>query len=92
MENNISPYLYSIILLFPPLAFSFYVNSGLPKNDMQKVHMYIITCSLLAICVGAMACTWLNNIIWYVLRKIPGYSVILQWYPELYCWTIYIII
>ncbi len=83
MENNISPYLYSIILLFPPLAFSFYVNSGLPKNDMQKVHMYIITCSLLAICVGAMACTWLNNIIWYVLRKIPGYSVILQWYPEL---------
>lgn len=84
IENNISPYLYTILLTFPPLAYSFFVNSGIPKNDMQKVHMYMITCILLSIIVGTMSCTWINSIIWYVLERIPGYSEVLKWFPELF--------
>ena len=84
IDNNISPYLYAVLLTFAPLAFSFYVNSGLPKNDMQKVQMYIVTCSLMAIIVGTMVCTWINEIAWYVLEKIPGYQSVLKYYPELF--------
>ena len=36
MENNISPYLYAIFLTIPPLAFSFFVNSGIPKMINKK--------------------------------------------------------
>lgn len=84
IDNNISPYLYAILLAFPPLAYSFFVNSGIPKNDMQKIHVYIATCTLLSIIVCTMTCTWLNNIIWCLLERIPGYSKVLQWYPELF--------
>lgn len=84
IDNNISPYLYAVLLTFAPLAFSFYVNSGLPKNDMQKVQMYVVTCGLMAIIVGTMVCTWINEIAWYVLEKIPGYQSVLKDYPELF--------
>lgn len=84
IDNNISPYLYAILLTFPPLGFSFFVNSGIPKNDMQKVHMFIVTCSLLAVTLGTMSCTWINNIVWYFLERIPGYSEVLKWFPELF--------
>lgn len=84
IDNNISPYLYAILITLPPLGFSFFVNSGIPKNDMQKVHMFIVTCSLLAVTLGAMSCTWINNIVWYILERIPGYSEVLKWFPELF--------
>ena len=84
LSNNISPYLYTIFLIIPPLAFCFYMNSGIPKNDNAKVNMYILTCSLLAIILGGMACTWLNNAIWWLLRKLPNFDLVMRTYPELF--------
>ena len=54
MENNISPYLYAIFFTMPVLGFSYYVNSGIPKNDDAKVKMYILTVALLSCIVGSM--------------------------------------
>ncbi len=84
INNNISPYIYSIWLLMPILAFSFYVNSGIPTNDSKKINMYIITCTLFAIILGSMTSTWINSIIWYFVEKLPNYEAVRTTYPELF--------
>ena len=84
IENNTSPYLYSIFLLIPPLAFSFFVNSGIPKNDKQKIKTYIITCVLFGIILGGMSCTWINQAFWWILQKIPNYETVKLYFPELF--------
>ena len=82
--NNISPYLYSIFFFIPVLAYSYFVNSGLAKNDSIKIKMYIVTCSILAIIVGGMLLTWIDSGAWYILQKLPKYDQVLEMYPELF--------
>ncbi len=84
VANNISPYLYSIFFMIPPLAYCFYVNSGIPKNDNTKINFYIITCVMLAIIMGSMACTYINNAAWWVLKQIPNYELVKSTYPEFF--------
>ena len=84
IENNTSPYLYSIFLLIPPLAFSFFVNSGIPKNDKQKIKTYIITFVLFGIILCGMFCTWINQAFWWILQKIPNYETVKLYFPELF--------
>ena len=82
--DKISPYFYAIFLTIPALAFSYYVNSGIPKNDDTKVKMYIITTTLLGIILGGMTCTWLNIVVWWILEQLPNYDKVLQNYTELF--------
>ena len=84
IENKISPYLYAVFLTIPPLAFSFFVNSGIPKNDKQKVQFYIVTCILLGIVLGGMACTWINQGFWWILQRFPNYNTVKMYFPELF--------
>ena len=54
MSDNISidspiPYIISLLFIIPALAFSYFVNSGIAKNDDDKVKMFIVTFILLAI-------------------------------------------
>ena len=81
IENNISPYLYAIFITFPVFGFCFFAASSLAKSDLHKIRMYIVTCVLIAITLGSMTCTWLNNIIWYFLEMIPNYSKVHALYP-----------
>lgn len=84
IANNISPYLYTIFIIMPVLAFSFYVNSGIPKNDTSKINTFILTFSLLGIILGGMSCTWINNAAWWLLRKFSNFDLVMKTYPELF--------
>ncbi len=84
IANNISPYLYSIFIIIPVLAFSFFVNSGIPKSDHNRIIMYIATCTMVAIILGGMSCTWLSNAAWWFLKKLPNYELVLKTYPEFF--------
>lgn len=84
IQDNISPYLYSIFFILPVLAFSYYVNSGIPKNDDQKIKMYVITLTLFCIILASLAATWINKIFWWAIPKIGNYETVMSVYPELF--------
>lgn len=84
IENNITPYVYSLFLVVPPLAFSFFVNSGIPKSDKTKIKWYIITCILFGIILGSMTCTWINQAFWWLIQKFPNYDKVKLYFPELF--------
>lgn len=84
ISNSISPYWFTIFLIIPPLAFSFFVNSGIPKNDAAKIKMYIATCILLGIILGGITCTYLNNSIWYLLKLLPNYDAVWLEHPTFF--------
>ncbi len=46
--------------------------------------MYIITCTMVAIILGGMSCTWLSNAIWWLLKRLPNYELVYSTYPELF--------
>lgn len=81
--DSLLPYGVSILFLLPVLAFSFFVNSGIPKSDNEKINMFIFTCVLLALpVIYSVACA-INWVIWQVLPNIPRYDRVLQTYPQL---------
>ena len=84
MPGNTSPYLYSVYLLTPVLAYSLFVNSGVPKNDNQRVNMFIFSVTLLMVLIGEMACDWISNGVVWALKKLPGYDEVLRLYPEFF--------
>lgn len=84
LANNITPYWYSIWFIMPVLAYSYYVNSGIPKDDKTKVNMYIITCILLGVILGTMVATWINTAIWFVIQHLPNYELVYHTYPEFF--------
>ncbi len=81
--DSLLPYGVSILFLLPVLAFSFFVNSGIPKSDNEKINMFIFTCVLLALPVIYSVVCAINWIIWQVLPNIPRYDRVLQTYPQL---------
>ncbi|MEG0873242.1 MAG: type IV secretory system conjugative DNA transfer family protein [Clostridia bacterium] len=84
VENDLSPYIYTLFIIIPALAFSFYVNSGLPKDDATRVKMYFVTVIILGVIVGSMSCTWINSAAWWLLEKAPNYEKVLEVFPELF--------
>ena len=84
ISNSISSYLFSLFLIIPPLAFSFYVNSGIPKNDDAKIKMYVVTCILLGIILGGISCTYMNNALWYILKSLPNYDAVYLEHPTFF--------
>lgn len=81
--DSLLPYGVSILFLLPVLAFSFFVNSGIPKSDNEKINMFIFTCVLLALPVIYSVTCAINWIIWQVLPNIPRYDRVLQTYSQL---------
>lgn len=84
LDNNISPYMYCVWFAMPALAFSFYVNSGMSKNDQNKVNVFVITVSLFAILIGSMLSTWINAGVWWLIKLMPNYELVHQTYPEFF--------
>ncbi len=80
--DSLMPYFTSILFIIPPLAFSFFVNSGIPKGDNNKINMFIFTCVLLALPVLYSITTMVNWIAWQVLESLPKYEQVLRTYPE----------
>lgn len=84
IENDTSPYLYSIYFILPVLGFSYFVNSGIPKNDQHKINMYIVTFILFGCIASVMVATWINNIIWWTMEGLPNFQKVKATYPELF--------
>ncbi|MEG1008310.1 MAG: type IV secretory system conjugative DNA transfer family protein [Clostridia bacterium] len=82
--NNISPYLFSLIFVIPVLAFCYYVNAGIAKNDDSKIKIYMFTLIFLGIYVATMFASWVNISFWYIIEKIPNYAKVMSVYPELF--------
>ena len=83
ISNNISPYVFAILITLPALFFSYLVNSKLDvvKNDKGKVHWFMITVVGLCIIIGFMYITWINEAIWWGLKKLPNYEKVRSLYP-----------
>ena len=84
MPNDTSPYLYAIYFFMPVLAFSYFVNSGIPKNDGIKIKAYIVTVILLCIIVGTFAATWINVGFWWAIKKLDNFDAVMAKFPELF--------
>ena len=76
--DSLIPYILSILFIIPVLAFSFFVNSGIPKGDNQKINMFIFSCVLLALPVLYSFTTAVNWIAWQVLENLPKYDLVLS--------------
>ena len=84
MYNDTKPYMYAIYFCFPVLAYSYLVNSGYIKSDRQKIMAFIVSAVLLAVLATDLIVNWVNNAVWYLLEKLPNYSLVLSTYPELF--------
>lgn len=80
--DSLVPYITSLLFIMPVLAFSYFVNSGLAKNDDHKVKVFIFTAALLLLPVLYTVCTAINWICWFILESIPKYQQVLTTYPE----------
>jgi len=82
--NNDSPYWHSIWLFMPVLAYSYYVNSGIPKNDTTKIRVFIATFTMFCIILSSIVSININTVVWFFLEKIPNYTLVYSTYPELF--------
>ena len=72
--ERLLPYIASVLFFVPALAFSFFVNSGIPKNDDEKIKMFMVTYVLLAIVVMFASSYAINWLFWTVVESIPKYK------------------
>lgn len=84
IKNNIEPFIYTFWILMPVFGFSFYVNSGISKNDKDKVNVFMIFVGCLGLIVSCIINTWLNQGIWYLIKTLPNFNNVWDTYPELF--------
>ncbi len=84
LSDDASPYIYSIWFIIPALAYSYYVNAGIAKNDNTKINIYIVTFSMFCIILSTVISIYINSTIWFLLEKIPNYQRVYTTYPELF--------
>ena len=84
LPNDISPYQFTLFILAPALAYSFYVNAGLARSDNTRVKMFLASLGMLGIIIVNMIITWISSAVWFGLGKIPGYNEVMNLYPELF--------
>lgn len=82
--NDIHPMIFAVVLTFPPLAYSYLVNTKMLKHDKQKIKWFIITASSFGIIVSTMTINILNGVIWWGLQKLPNYADVMRIYPEVF--------
>lgn len=72
--ERLLPYIASVLFFVPALAFSFFVNSGIPRNDDEKIKMFMVTYVLLAIVVMFASSYAINWLFWTIVESIPKYK------------------
>ena len=85
-SNLASPLVFAVLLCFPPLFFSYLVNSKMKavKDDNGKVKWFMISFICLGIITLCMYINWLNDTIWWALHKIPNYDAVKKAYPQVF--------
>lgn len=82
LKINFSPFMYAIAFTLAPLAFCFFVNSGIPKVDKHKVYGYIIAYVAFLLTVSTFFIQLTNQIGWTVLKLFPNYGTVRATVPQ----------
>lgn len=82
LTANFSPFMYAVAFTFAPLAFCFFVNSGIPKIDKHKVNGYIVTYVAFLLTISTFLVQLANQIGWGVLKAFPNYGAVRATYPQ----------
>jgi len=78
------PIAYSIALLCPIIAYSYAVNTKLIVGKDARIKWFMITVGVWVSIIGLFIVTKLNNIVWFLLEKVPNYDLLIREYPELF--------
>ena len=81
--DSLLPYGLALLFMVPALAFSFFVNSGIPKSDDNRIKMFIFTCVLLVLPVLYTTSVAINYVFWQIIERLPNYQNLLYKYPTL---------
>lgn len=82
LSANFSPFTYTLAFALAPLAYCYYINSGLVKNNVQKVRGYIIAYVVFILTVSTFGVQLLNQIGWGFLKAFPNYGAVRATYPQ----------
>ena len=84
LSANFSPFTYTLAFALAPLAYCFYINSGLVKNNSHKVRGYIVAYITFVLTVATFFVQLLNQIGWGFLRSLPNYGAVRATYPQFF--------
>ena len=86
ISEPISPYIFAVLIGCPALFFSYLVNTkfDIVKTDKGKIRWFMITLIGLALIVGFMVITWINESIWSALKLLPNYDKVRSTYPGVF--------
>jgi len=79
--NSFHPFIYAIAMLFPVLAFSYGVNSGMMKDKGKKVKWFSITLVAFGVIIASYFVSTLNNTIWWLLELLPNFLLNYKFLP-----------
>lgn len=79
-----SPILYAAALICPVMCYSYAVNTKLIVGKDAKVKWFMITVGIFGSIIGSLIITTINKCVWFLLEKVPNYSLLKSEYPELF--------
>ena len=79
-----SPYIYAVCLLFPVLCYSYAINTKLVSGKSARIKWFMITVSAFALVLGSLVIVSINKWVWFLLEKLPNYTLLISEYPELF--------
>ena len=82
--NYWGPFMYTFALACPVFAFLFGFASKFANSNKMKSTLFNIYVIALYVIGISMVVQWLNQLVWFGLLSLPGYTTIAKEFPELF--------